>query len=154
MSCWHHDSLLSICPGIYAKIYHLELHVLQNVSVRRYNKNKGVVRLFQISQKEIFFLLLWQPSALGGNLTMRLPLSDSQRNAFLCPSVWSRSIVCIGVSTPSQKTPPSLSWQALLKTTLNLQTAQDPLFRQSLLFISFWWNHPSESQIFHWMPKY
>ena len=70
-------------------------------------KNNGGVGLFQISQKERFFLLLWQPSALGGNLTMRLPLLDPPRKNFLYLSVWSRSIVCIGVSaSPSKNTTP------------------------------------------------
>ena len=44
------------------------LLVLQPLFVRDLTKNKGGVGLFQTSQKER--LLLWQPSALGGNLTM------------------------------------------------------------------------------------
>ena len=41
-------------------------------------KNKGGVGLFQISQKERLFHLLWQPGTLGGNLIMR--------SSFLHPS--------------------------------------------------------------------
>ena len=35
------------------------------------------VGLFQISEKDILFHLLWQPSALGGNLTMHSPKKTS-----------------------------------------------------------------------------
>ena len=70
-------------------------------------KNKGRVGLFEILQKEIVFLLVWQPSALGDNLTMwthflhppTLPpqVRDSlevksmlfySKMVFLLPSVW------------------------------------------------------------------
>ena len=42
-------------------------------------KSKGGVRLFQISQKERLFDLLWQPSALGSNLTMWPPSCTLQK---------------------------------------------------------------------------
>ena len=80
-------------------------------------KNKGGVGLLQISQKERFFLLLWQPCDLEGNLTTWLPFLDPPRKAFLSPSVCSRSIVCVGASTsPPQKPPPPFSWQAPFKS--------------------------------------
>ena len=80
-------------------------------------KNKGGVGLLQISQKERFFLLLWQPCDLEGNLTTWLPFLDPPRKAFLSPSVCSRSIVCVGASTsPPQKPPPLFSWQAPFKS--------------------------------------
>ena len=68
----------------------IEPHVLQSLFVRGSNKNKGGLGLFQISQKERLFHLLWQPSALGGNLTMWLPFLEPLRKAFLSPSVWPR----------------------------------------------------------------
>ena len=67
---------------------------------------------------------------------MRILFLDPQKKALLSPSVWSRSIVDIGVSPPH--TP--LKNRHLLfldKHLLNLQTVQVPLFRQSLLFIGF-----------------
>ena len=53
-------------------------------------KNKGGVGLFQISQKERLFHLLWQPSAFGVNLTMWSPFLHPSKKAFLSPSVWPR----------------------------------------------------------------
>ena len=53
-------------------------------------KNKGEVGLFQISQKETLFHLLYQPSALGDNLNVVPFLSPFQKKAFLSPSVWAR----------------------------------------------------------------
>ena len=94
----------------------IELHALQSLSVRRCNKKQRRCRILQISQKERFFLLLWQSCALGGNLTTRLPFLDPPIKAFLSPSVCSRSTVYIGVSIPPQKLPPPLSWQAPFKS--------------------------------------
>ena len=65
---------------------------------------------------ERFFLLLWQPCALGGNLTTWLPFLDPPIMVFLSPSVCSRSIVCVLVSIPPQKPPPPLSWHTPLKS--------------------------------------
>ena len=51
----------------------IELHALQCLFVRRYNKKKkggGEAGLFQISQKERLFHHLWQPRSLGKNLIM------------------------------------------------------------------------------------
>ena len=63
-----------------------------------------------------------------------------------------RFIVCIGVSTPLKKTPPSLSCQAPLKS------ANYPLFRQSQLYIGFSWNPPPlppvKLGLSHEPPKY
>ena len=61
-----------------------ELHVLQFLFVRRSKKNKGGVKLFQISQKERLFHLSGQPSALGGNITMCPPSSTTQKRPS-CP---------------------------------------------------------------------
>ena len=57
-------------PGIYPQIYRIApcLHCL---FVRGSNKQQRRVRLFEISQMDRLFNLLWQPSALGDNLTMR-----------------------------------------------------------------------------------
>ena len=51
-------------------------------------KNKGGVGLFQISQKERLFHLLWQPGTLGGNLIMR--------SSFLHPSKKPSSLLQLG----------------------------------------------------------
>ena len=48
-----------------------ELHVLQCLFVRESNKKQRRGRVFQISQKERLFHLLYRPSALGDNLPMR-----------------------------------------------------------------------------------
>ena len=53
-------------------------------------KNKGGVVSFQISEKERLFHLLWQPSALGHNLTMWYPFLHPPKKAFLFPSVLAR----------------------------------------------------------------
>ena len=51
-------------------------------------KNKGGVGLFQISQKERLFHLLWQPSVLAVNLIKWPPFFHPLKRAFLSPSVW------------------------------------------------------------------
>ena len=63
-------------------IWNLSMHLSNNSMSGVLIKNKGSVGLFQILQKERLFHLLWQPWAVGGNLTMWLHL--------LPPSVWSR----------------------------------------------------------------
>ena len=73
MPSWQQDSLLLTGPGICPQIYH-KLHVLQCLFVRESNK-KGGVGLFQISQKGRLFHLIWQSSALEGNLAMWSPPS-------------------------------------------------------------------------------
>ena len=47
-----------------------------------------MVGLFEISQKERLFHLLWQPSTLGGTLMMQSPFSHLSEKSFLSPSVW------------------------------------------------------------------
>ena len=73
MPCWQQDSLLSTGPGIYPQVYH-----------------RGAW-LFQISQKERLFHLLYQPSPIGDNLTVWSPFLHPCKMAFLSPSVWARS---------------------------------------------------------------
>ena len=69
----------------------IELHARQCLFVRGLIKNNGGVGLFQISQKERLFHLLWQPtSTLWGNLIMRSPFLHPSKKAFLSPSVWTR----------------------------------------------------------------
>ena len=70
---------------------------------------------------------------------MWLPFLDPPRKAFLSPSVWSRSIVCIGVSIPPLKNRHPVF---LDKPSLNLQTAQAPLYTQSILFYWFFVKSP------------
>ena len=53
-------------------------------------KSKGGVGLFQILKKERLFYLLYQPSALGDNLTMWSPFLHPPKKAFLSPPVWPR----------------------------------------------------------------
>ena len=76
--------LESICKFI------IELHALQCLFGRWSIKNKGGVGLFQISQKERLFHLLWQPSTLGDNLIMRFPFWHPSKRVFLSTSVWAR----------------------------------------------------------------
>ena len=52
--------------------------------------SKGEVGLFRISQRGNFFHLLYQPIALGDNLTMQPPFLHSLKKVFLSPSVWPR----------------------------------------------------------------
>ena len=52
--------------------------------------NKVGLRLFKISQKDGHFYLLWQPSALGDNLTMRIHFLHVAKKLFLTSSVWPR----------------------------------------------------------------
>ena len=72
--------------------FFIEFHALQCLFVRgsRGSKNEGGVGLFQISQKEIFFHLLWQPGIFGGNIIMQSPFLHPSKKAFLSPSVWAR----------------------------------------------------------------
>ena len=67
MPCWQQDSLLSTGPGIYPQVYH-----------------RGAW-LFQISQKERLFHLLYQPSPIGDNLTVWSPFLHPCKMAFLSP---------------------------------------------------------------------
>ena len=48
----------------------IELHVLQCLLVRGSNKKQRRSRIISNLTKGRLFYLLWQPSALGGNLTM------------------------------------------------------------------------------------
>ena len=68
----------------------IELNFLQCLFVRGSSEKQRRVGLFQISQKERIFHLLWQPSALVGNLTMWQPFFHPSRKVFLSPSVWLR----------------------------------------------------------------
>ena len=65
----------------------IQLHVLQWLFVRGLMRNKGRVKLFQVLQKERFFHLLRQASALRGNLIMWLSRTPSH---ILSSSVWPR----------------------------------------------------------------
>ena len=92
MPCCQQDSVLLTGPGIYSQLYHRAPcpAVLICNGVQIIN-DKGRVRLFQISQKGRLFHLLWQPSALGDNLTMRPPFFlHPPKKTFLSSSVWPR----------------------------------------------------------------
>ena len=93
----------------------IELRALHSLSLRRWNKKQRRCRIF--SEGRDFFFSYDNQVPLRGNLTTWLPLLDPPRKTFLSPSVWSRSIVCIGVSIPHQKPPSPTSWQAPLKST-------------------------------------
>ena len=67
----------------------IEFHVLYYLFVKDLIKNKGGVGLFQISQKERLFHLLWQPSVLGDNLTMWSPFLRPSKKG-LSSSIWAR----------------------------------------------------------------
>ena len=69
LPCWQQDSVLLICPRICLQIYQ-KLHVLQCLFVRGSNKKQRRGRIISNFTKGEAFHLLWQPSALAGNLTM------------------------------------------------------------------------------------
>ena len=60
----------------------IELRVLQCLFVKWSNKNKGGVRLFQISQKERLFCVLYQPS---DNLAMWFPFLHPSKKVLSFP---------------------------------------------------------------------
>ena len=72
----------------------IQLHVLQWLFVRGLMRNKGRVKLFQVLQKERFFHLLRQASALRGNLIMWLPFSHPFTHPL--PLSLTRSRICSG----------------------------------------------------------
>ena len=91
MPCWQQDSLLlagpQVCHRMHSTVmFIIELHALQCLFVSGLIKNKG--GLFQISQKERLFPLLYQASALGDDLTMWSLFLHPSKKAFLSPSVW------------------------------------------------------------------
>ena len=68
----------------------IELLVLQSSFVRESNKKQRRGRIFSNFTKGRLFYLLWQPSALGGNLTMWPLFFYPPRKTFLSSSVWPR----------------------------------------------------------------
>ena len=61
----------------------IEMYVLQGLFIRTSKKNKGGVEIFQISQKEILFNLLWLTNALGVILQYGLLLKSSKKGLSL-----------------------------------------------------------------------
>ena len=88
LSCWQYDSLLFICPGIYPQVYHRTACPVELICKEVKQKQRRCRIIF--SQMERLFLLLWKPSAPGGNLTIWPPFLDTPRKVFLSPSVWPR----------------------------------------------------------------
>ena len=68
----------------------IELHVLQCLFARGSNKKQKSGRIISNFIKGVTFHLLWQPSALGGNLTMWRPFLHPPKKAFVSPSLWPR----------------------------------------------------------------
>ena len=66
----------------------IELHVLQCLFVRGSNKKQRSGRIISSFTKGEIFHLLWQPSALGGNLAMWSLFSHPPKKAYLSPSHW------------------------------------------------------------------
>ena len=79
-------------------------------------KTKGGVGLFQISQKERLFHLLWQPSALGDNLTMCPPLHPSKKGLSFCFSLGKKIIY---LETQLKREFTDLFWKLTCNTTMN-----------------------------------
>ena len=72
--------ILYFCsPGIYPQTFHrtpcTEVLISKGVPM----KNKGRLELFETSQKKRLFHFLWQPSVIGGNLTMWLSSCTLQK---------------------------------------------------------------------------
>ena len=68
----------------------IELYVLQWLFVRESNKKQRGDRVISNFTKGETFHLLWQPTALGGNLTMWTPSLHLLRKAFISLAVWPR----------------------------------------------------------------
>ena len=128
----------------------IELHALQGLPVRRCNKKQRRCSITSNFTKGDIFSSIMTTKCSWGYLTMWILFLDPPRKAFFSPSVWSGSIVCIGVSTPPQKLPPPLSWQDPLKSA---NCPSHPFYAIPSLYW-FYVKSPSESQVFRWMPKY
>ena len=70
----------------------IELHVQQCLFTRRSNKKQRRVRIISNFAKGETFHLLWQPSAIGGNLTM-WPLLHPSKKAFLSPFILAKKTI-------------------------------------------------------------
>ena len=68
----------------------IEIHALQCLFVRSSIKNHRRGKIISNFTKGETFDLLWQPSALGGDLTMCPVFLYSPRKALLSPSLWPR----------------------------------------------------------------
>ena len=79
-------------------------------------KNKGDVGLFQISQKERLFHLLWQPSTLGNNLTMWPPSHPSKKGLSFPFSLGKKRIY---LETQLKREFTDLFWKLTYDTTMN-----------------------------------
>ena len=79
-------------------------------------KTKGGAGLFQISQKERIFHLLWQPSALGDNLTMCPPLHPSKKGLSFSFSLGKKIIY---LETQLKREFTDLFWKLPCNTTMN-----------------------------------
>ena len=66
----------------------IELYILQCLFVKESNKKQRRGTIISHVTKEILFHLLWQPSALRGNLIMWLPFLHPLKKVFLSLSVW------------------------------------------------------------------
>ena len=66
----------------------IELYILQCLFVKESSKKQRRGTIISHVTKEILFHLLWQPSALRGNLIMWLPFLHPLKKVFLSLSVW------------------------------------------------------------------
>ena len=66
----------------------IEIHVLQCFFVRGSNKKQRRGRIISNFTKGEAFHLLWQPSALGVNITMWPSFLHLPKKIFLSPSLW------------------------------------------------------------------
>ena len=66
----------------------IELHVLQCLFVKGSIEKQRNGRIISHVTKKTLFHLLWQPSALRGNLIMWLPFLHPLKKVFLSLSIW------------------------------------------------------------------
>ena len=87
---WQQDSLLfsQVLESIHKFI--IELHVLQRLYVRGFNKKQRRGRIISNFTKGKTFSSLMTPKYSWNNLTMWSPFLHPPKKAFLSPSVWPR----------------------------------------------------------------
>ena len=84
--CWKQDSLLLASPGLYSQIYHRTPCPVVLICKEVYKKQKRG-RIISSFLKGKTFNILWQPRALGDNLTMWPPFLHPPKKVFLSPSL-------------------------------------------------------------------